>query len=64
MTTSSNNPPPRVVAARSELQQCLDGLRACQAILDGILKRPDPQPVERDQKGWPLLGGDVHDPRD
>lgn len=47
----------RVMAVRSELQQCLDGLLECQRILDSILQRPDPQPVERDSDGWPLLGG-------
>lgn len=54
----------RVVAARSELERCLDHLNAIRKTLTGILERPDPRPVETDDKGWPLLGGDVHDPRD
>lgn len=60
MSTSSNNPP-RVVVARSELQQCVDHINAMQAIIDGILERPEPQPVQTDEGGWPRLGWEAHD---
>ena len=61
MSTSSNNPPPRVVAARSELESCLDHLNGIRNILTGILERPDPRPVETDEQGWPRLGWESHD---
>lgn len=53
--------PGRVVAARSELEQCLDHLNAIQRTLTGILERPEPRPVETDDKGWPRLGWESHD---
>lgn len=54
----------KVTVTRGEL----DGVRALlrQAIseLDVLIGRQDTRPVETDDKGWPLLGGDIHDPRD
>lgn len=61
MSTSSNTPPPRVVAARSELEQALDHLNGIRKILTGILERPEPRPVETDERGWPKLGWESHD---
>jgi hypothetical protein len=61
VSTSSTNPPSRVVAARSELEQCLDHLNAIRKTLTGILERPDPRTVETDEKGWPILGWEAHD---
>lgn len=63
MTTSSDTPTPRVVAARSELEQCLDHLNAIRKTLTGILERDEPGTASRttDERGWPHLGWESHD---
>ncbi|HZX05670.1 hypothetical protein [Kribbella sp.] len=45
----------RVVVTRTEMRQVLDGLNACIAIIQSVLDRPVPRPVETDAKGWPIL---------
>jgi len=51
----------KVTATRTELQQCIDHLNACIDTVRRILERPDPRPVETDDKGWPRLGWESHD---
>jgi hypothetical protein len=46
----------RVVVAKAEMRTILEHITAIQATIQAILERPDPQPIQHDDKGWPLLG--------
>lgn len=45
----------RVVVTRTEIGRIRALLEEAVGILDGILERPDPRPVETDKAGWPML---------
>lgn len=48
----------RVTVTRTEIGQLHEKATEMLAIVDAILQRRDPRPVETDDKGWPLLGGE------
>lgn len=53
----------RVVVTRTEIRQLHEKATEILAIVDSILSRPEPRPVETDDRGWPELGTswDRHD---
>jgi hypothetical protein len=46
----------RVVVTRTEMRKILDSIKEIQRIVDGILERPEPGPVEKTDRGWPIFG--------
>lgn len=50
----------RVAVTRTEIRQLHEKATEMLAIVDAILQRPEPTPVETNDKGWPVLG----DPKD
>lgn len=52
----------RVVVTRTEIRQVRDKAAEILAIANSILKRPEPAPVETDEKGWPVIGNPEEQP--
>jgi hypothetical protein len=46
----------RVVVTRTEVARLRALVTEAIDLLDGILERPEPGPVETDAEGWPVLG--------
>lgn len=46
----------RVIVTRTEIRQLREHAEQMLALVDGILKRPEPKPVETNEAGWPVLG--------
>lgn len=51
----------RVIATRTELGRILSEIDEAAGIIRRILERPEPRPVETDDKGWPAMGWEAHD---
>lgn len=51
-----------VTVTRTEITQLRDKAAEILATADSILSRPEPQPVETNDKGWPVLGDPEEQP--
>lgn len=45
-----------VIVTRTEIGQLREKATEILTIADSILSRPEPHPVETDDKGWPVFG--------
>ncbi|MEU4287812.1 hypothetical protein AB0E63_06285 [Kribbella sp. NPDC026596] len=48
----------RVIVTRTEIGQLHEKATEMLAIINAILQRPEPTPVEKTEGGWPVLGRD------